>query len=144
VNLASLGRSQAVEPLPPVPEPFAAGTRVSEAVVSHRERDSAYPAVARLSDSLRVIDCKDGIQWILQRRRGDRWCGVAYCRRRDALIRESVKLLGHVPDALLALPEHHDGLSDIGPRCAVCGGLRGKPRPGLPRHLFCKADRKAA
>ena len=27
----------------------------------------------------RVIDCKDGIQWILQRHYGDQWRGVAFC-----------------------------------------------------------------
>ena len=47
-------------------EPSEARIHVPEALTSHRERDEGYPAVVRLSDTVRVIDCKDGIQWILQ------------------------------------------------------------------------------
>jgi hypothetical protein len=93
-------------------EPSEARIHGPEALTSHRERDEGYPAVVRLSDTVRVIDCKDGIQWILQRRYGDQWRGVAFCRRRDTLIREAKKLLGHVSEALLSLLEHHDDLSD--------------------------------
>jgi hypothetical protein len=88
-----------------------------EALTSHRERDEGYPTVARLSDIVRVIECKDGIQWILQRRSGDQWKGLAYCRTRAALIREASGLLGHVPEALFHFPEHHDGLIEVVPRC---------------------------
>jgi hypothetical protein len=122
--------------------PCEARIHLPEALTSHRERDEGYPAVVRLGDTVRVIDCKDGIQWILQRRYGDQWRGVAFCRRRDTLIREAKKLLGHVSEALLSLPEHHDGLSDDASRCGVCGRLRGRPKGGLPRHLFCLAVRK--
>jgi hypothetical protein len=31
--------------------------------------------IAKLSDSVGVIECKDAIQWVLQRRRGDQWQG---------------------------------------------------------------------
>ena len=131
--------------LPAVPEePSAAPIHVSAPLTSHRESDGAYPVVVQLSDKVRVIDCKDGIQWILQRRSGDQWKGVAFCRTRDVLAREAKRLFGHIPEALFNLPEHHDGLSDIGPRCGVCGRLRGKQTMGLPRHLFCIADRRAA
>src|SRR4029450_7141361 len=70
----------------------------------------------------------------------DQWRGVAFCRRRDTLIREAKKL--HVSEALLSLPEHHDGLSDDAPRWGVCGRLRSRPTGVLPRHLFCHADRR--
>lgn len=49
--------------------------------------------VAILNDDWRVIECRDGIQWILQRRgspkrsRRDDWRGRSYCRTADALIR---------------------------------------------------------
>jgi hypothetical protein len=121
-------------------EPSQARIHVPEALTGHRERDEDYPAVVSLSDTVRVIDCKDGIQWILQQRYGDQWRGVAFCRRRDTLIREAKKL--HVSEALLSLPEHHDGLSDDAPRCGVCGRLRSRPTGVLPRHLFCHADRR--
>lgn len=50
-----------------------------------RESTDDYPQiVARLSDKWRVILCTAGVQWILQRRDGERaggarWAGVGYC-----------------------------------------------------------------
>jgi hypothetical protein len=127
-----------------IPEPCEARIHVPEATTSHRERDDSYPTVVRLSDTVRVIDCKDGIQWILQRRYGDQWRGIAFCRRRDTLIREAKTLLGEVPQVLMSLPEHHDGFVEVTPRCKVCGRIKNKPTGGLPRHLFCLAERKSA
>ena len=101
-----LSGGQSVATPPMHKESFAARIHVSEALTGHREKDDAYPAIARLSTTVRVIECKNGIQWILQRRYGDQWRGIAYCRTRDALIREAKKLAP--ADALLALPEHHD------------------------------------
>lgn len=48
--------------------------------------------VARLNARWRVIECKDQIQWILQRRdagrsHGARWRGQSYCLTRAVLIR---------------------------------------------------------
>jgi hypothetical protein len=42
---------------------------------------------------------------------------------------------------ILALPEYHDGSEDE-KRCRVCGRIRGWPKGGLARHLFCLSDRK--
>ncbi len=81
-----------------------------------RESADDYPhIVARLSDKWRVILCPAGIQWILQRRDGERaggtrWAGVGYCLTRDALLRlcRGLESPGD-PSALLilaALPEH--------------------------------------
>jgi hypothetical protein len=56
------------------------------------ESSDAYPNI-KLNAGWRVILCRDGIQWILQRRHGPerpagaRWEGRAYCRIHDALIR---------------------------------------------------------
>jgi len=60
----------------------------------------------------RVIDCKDQIQWIVQRLRGDQWHGLSFCRTREALIRDAKRRLGEdIPGvalkALLSLPEMH-------------------------------------
>jgi hypothetical protein len=123
-------------------EVFEARIHVPVALTSHRERDEGYPVVAQLTDTVRVIECKDGIQWILQRRSGDQWKGLAYCRTRAALIREASVLLGHVPEALLELSEHYDGIIEAVPRCGVCGRIATKPTGVLPRHMFCLAARK--
>jgi hypothetical protein len=52
---------------------------------------------------------------------------LAHCRTRAALIREASVLLGHVPEALLELPEHYDGIIEAVPRCGVCGRIATKP-----------------
>jgi hypothetical protein len=53
--------------------------------------DGYARVVVMLSPSLRVIECRDGIQWILQRRKkggAERpWRGVGYFRTRKALRR---------------------------------------------------------
>ena len=60
---------------------------------SHRESDDNYArVVAHLGDSWRVIVCRDDLQWILQRRDGERagrarWTGVGYCLTPEALLR---------------------------------------------------------
>ena len=35
---------------------------------------------------MRIIDCRDGIQWIVQRRRGRQWRGVSFHRCRNVMI----------------------------------------------------------
>jgi hypothetical protein len=80
------------------------------------EESDNYPLVARLSDGWRVIVCKVGIQWILQRRRSpkkapaDDWRGRSYCRTSEALIRCCREHAGEIEPAawaiLAALPEH--------------------------------------
>lgn len=58
----------------------------------HHETAEAYTkVVARLSESWRVIVCKDAIQWILQRRDAERsgqprWKATGYFRTKRALI----------------------------------------------------------
>ena len=64
---------------------------------SHRERDDNYQRViVELAPRCRIIVCKDGIQWILQKRSAEpshsgEWRGVSYLTDRDALIELSVK-----------------------------------------------------
>lgn len=60
--------------------------------MSRRESDDDYSAVVcRLNERWRVIECRDGIQWILQhaekKPHGRAWRGRSYCRTREALIR---------------------------------------------------------
>jgi hypothetical protein len=128
------------EALEPSIEALEAPIHPPRALTSHRETDDAYPVLFQLDPKTRVINCKDNIQWILQRRRGAKWQGVASCRTRDALIREA-RRLGAVSEPLNALPERQDGLINTEPLCDDCGRIKSKPRPGLPRHLFCIVER---
>ncbi len=86
-----------------------------ESTRHHESADEYSGIVARLSASHRVITCKDQIQWILQRRDGERhgrarWAGVGYFLTREALLRVSralrVRINPAALAALAALPEH--------------------------------------
>ena len=79
---------------------------------SHRERDDAYRnVVAQLTTRWRVVVCRDGIQWILQRKEashGGPWRGVSYHTNRDGLLRAcgSLEVASRgALEALKALPE---------------------------------------
>jgi hypothetical protein len=82
------------------------------------ETTEEYPAVIAVLDArTRVIECRDGIQWIIQRRQGkgrDPWRGVSFCRTKEALLR----LAGRHP-ALDALPERFSDLGMIGKRLRI-------------------------
>ncbi|OAN69139.1 hypothetical protein A8B83_16480 [Rhodobacteraceae bacterium EhC02] len=74
----------------------------------HHETSDSYAAVvAHLTDTLRVISCKDGIQWVLQKRGGGSaqrpWRAKGYFLTRKALTRVSASL-GAPTDTLEALP----------------------------------------
>lgn len=83
----------------------------------HETADDYVGAIARLNATWRVVLCRDGIQWILQRRKkggGDwPWRAMHYCQTRKALIRFTATLCGRVAPAALAildaLPEHIRG-----------------------------------
>jgi hypothetical protein len=78
------------------------------------ESDQTYPNI-NLNDRWRVIECRDGIQWVLQARNraetvaSDVWRGRSYCRTRQALIRCCDQYAGAINPAavaaLEALPE---------------------------------------
>jgi hypothetical protein len=42
--------------------------------------------VVSLSDKLRIVDCRDQMQWIVQKRQSGRWLGISYHRCRDVMI----------------------------------------------------------
>jgi hypothetical protein len=84
------------------------GVRIAPCVPP-RDRAAAesadqYPRIVlTLNAKTRVIECRDGLQWIIQRKTGggrDPWRGVSFCRTKKALVR----LAGPYP-ALLALPD---------------------------------------
>ncbi len=88
-------------------------------MTNHRESEDDYTnTVARISDRWRVIVCRDGIQWILQRRdagrlAGARWRSLGYCLTRKGLMRlcaaHSARVDPAALSALAALPEHITG-----------------------------------
>ena len=84
---------------------------------SHRESDDDYrDVIALLAPRWRVICCRDGIQWILQKKESSHeapWRGVKYFNTKAALIEAcgSLNLLSE-PNAeavLYALPERISG-----------------------------------
>ena len=73
-----------------------------------RESSDLYRAEICRQGRCRVILCKDGIQWILQRRgkaAGARWRSVSYFTTRAALIKAWAGLCDGVPPELKALPD---------------------------------------
>ena len=91
------------------------------------EPDDYYAVVAHLNDRWRVIVCAAAIQWVLQRRTGERhgtarWEGRSYCRTSEALNRLSRKHAGAIdPDAAAILPS-------LPERIAMEPAIRGSDR----------------
>jgi hypothetical protein len=82
--------------------------QVGEQGVANPERSEEAEGYRRVIAGIgnrRVIECADRIQWIIQVRDGDGWHNSSFHRERASLLRE----LGDTHDAILALPEHHDG-----------------------------------
>ena len=83
---------------------------------SHRERDDAYRnVVAQLAPRWRVIVCRDGIQWILQRKEashGGPWRGVSYNTNRDGLLRACWSLEALPSNGLEALEVFPEFISE--------------------------------
>jgi hypothetical protein len=80
--------------------------------LDRRESSDTYFAEIVRDGPYRVILCRDGIQWIIQRRTtasgnasGDRWVAEHYLTTRSALARLWQAKDGVVSPLLLALPE---------------------------------------
>jgi hypothetical protein len=89
----------------PTPEPSPTVTTRRRLLVGILESDEAYPALVEF-DGKRVINCRDDIQWILQRRMPSRWSALGYFRNRDVLIERS-GAKGEALMILRGLPEVH-------------------------------------
>lgn len=76
---------------------------------NNREESDYYRAIiAKLNADWRVIECRDAIQWILQRRAGirhgePRWDSRCYCRTRQGLVRRVRELAGKSDAYALAI-----------------------------------------
>lgn len=72
---------------------------------SNREKDENYwRVVAVLNPDWRVIECIDGIQWIIQKRCQSRWISKKYLRDRASLIDRV---------ATLCRPANHDAMASL-------------------------------
>lgn len=91
------------------------------------EADEYHAVVVHLNNRWRVIVCSAGIQWVLQRRAGERhgrarWEGRGYCRTSKALNRLSRRRAGAIDptaiDILDSLPvrieDHSEGAAVTG------------------------------
>jgi hypothetical protein len=83
---------------------------------------------------LRIVNCRDDIQWIVQRLTGGRWRNKSFHRTRRSLVQHYGSL-----EIIMSLPEHHDGFVEVTPRCKLCGRIKSQSTGGLPSHLFCLA-----
>lgn len=84
--------------------------QVRRARQHHETADEYSQIVVRLNTTWRVIVCKHGIQWILQRKDANRsgrprWKAVRYFRTRNALIRVSRTSCGAIAPAVQAILE---------------------------------------
>jgi hypothetical protein len=88
-------------------------------ITNKREESENYQAVVvRLNWNWRIIECRDAIQWILQRKAGmrhgePRWDARCYCRTRQGLMRRVRELAGECHSGALtiigSLPEFMEG-----------------------------------
>jgi hypothetical protein len=70
-----------------------------------------YPRIVVVLDAkTRVIECADGIQWIVQRRSESKypWAGRSFCRTKEALLRCVGYWADGSPAALKSLPDRFE------------------------------------
>jgi hypothetical protein len=81
---------------PPRPSEYTGLTPIDNP--SHRERDDNYQGViVQLAPRWRIIECRDTIQWIIQKRSAEPlnpgyWLGASYVTDRNKLIELSTAL----------------------------------------------------
>ena len=89
---------------PPRPSEYTGLTPLY--ITSHRERDDNYQGViVQLAPRWRIIECRDAIQWIIQKRSAEPlnpgyWLGASYVTDRNKLIELSTTL-GLLPEPSL-------------------------------------------
>ena len=80
----------------------------------HRETADAYRGVLFIEGNYRVAECREGLQWLFQRKRprksngGAAWDTLAYCTTRKALIRLHRAHAGEDAAEIAALPEYFE------------------------------------
>ena len=58
---------------------------------SRESADDYTRVILTLSGNTRIISCRDGIQWILQKRTGGQWKARKYIRHKDSLLQHIEK-----------------------------------------------------
>ena len=94
----------------PLPRPIQPLKSVPDTVLPGRRAEcrDTYPVLVYLTDKVRVIEGRDRLQWIVQRRRSicpNSWRGVSFCRTREALLRCAGRANPAAMARLRALPE---------------------------------------
>jgi len=85
----------------------------------HGESGDIYDrVVVRLNEKWRVVECRAGIQWILQRRKsasdGGGWSSRSFCRTSEALRRVAAEHAGAIdPEAQEALDRLPEWIEDV-------------------------------
>jgi hypothetical protein len=102
----------------PLPRPIRSPKSVPDTVFPSRRAEcrDTYPALVYLTDRVRVIECRDRLQWIVQRRRSvclNSWRGVSFCRTRESLLRCAGRGDPAAMARLRALPEHFPEIGQI-------------------------------
>ena len=84
----------------------AALTALQRSGLRLKESEDTYPHVVVQDGKHRIIECRDRIQWILQRREGERrWTSISYCRWRVTLLRLCKHWSEDALAVIRALPE---------------------------------------
>jgi hypothetical protein len=66
-------------------------------MTSHREKDDDYDnVIAQLGPKVRLIECAENWQWIVQVKSGQRWRAEKFLTSRDGVIRRVGPGLGNV------------------------------------------------
>ena len=99
------GSGESCSPLPssPMTENLVVSVPQRSRILSEKSDD--YPRVVVTEDRRRVIECRHGIQWIIQARSGNKWRSHSYCRQGATLLRLCSDWSAGKLDALRALPE---------------------------------------
>jgi hypothetical protein len=102
----------------PLPRPIRSPKSVPDTVFPSRRAEcrDTYPALVYLTERVRVIECRDRLQWIVQRRRSvcpNSWRGVSFCRTRESLLRCAGRGDPAAMARLRALPEHFPEIGQI-------------------------------
>ena len=111
-NAAQLVTVQGVLEAEPAPASAPKRSRLAET-------SDVYPAVVvYLNDRMRVIECRHGLQWIVQRRRSvcpNSWRGMKYCRTKEVLMscvgtadEAAMEILRALPDRFPERPSRRE------------------------------------
>lgn len=87
------------------------GAPEATAVSARESHDDYQDVILQINRGLRVINCKDNLQWVVQRKVGATWRGISFLRYRVTLISSLARLRANLTiehfKILNDLPEVH-------------------------------------